>query len=141
MNEINKQYTYLYGEFYSMRNTYSKVEKLKSQKQIEHLFSDGKSVAVYPLRLVFAKLPGTDETGLKIGVSASKKYFKKATQRNRIKRLLREAYRLNKTLLWNDLTGFYVMMLMYQSREEISYSELQQKTIQLFEKFKAFTQK
>lgn len=141
MNEINKQYTYLYGEFYSMRNTYPKVEKLKSQKQIEHLFSEGKSVAVYPLRLVFAKLPDTDETGLKIGVSASKKYFKKATQRNRIKRLLREAYRLNKTLLWNDLTGFYVMMLMYQSREEISYSELQQKTIQLFEKFKAYTQK
>lgn len=124
-----------------MRNTYSKVEKLKSQKQIEHLFSEGKSVAVYPLRLVFAKLSGTDETGLKIGVSASKKYFKKATQRNRIKRLLREAYRLNKALLWNDQTGFYVMMLMYQSREEISYSELQQKTIQLFEKFKTFTQK
>lgn len=124
-----------------MRNTYSKVEKLKSQKQIEHLFSEGKSVAVYPLRLVFAKLPDTEETGLKIGVSASKKYFKKATQRNRIKRLLREAYRLNKALLWNDQTGFYVMMLMYQSREEISYSELQQKTIQLFEKFKAFTQK
>lgn len=124
-----------------MRNTYSKVEKLKSQKQIEHLFSEGKSVAVYPLRLVFAKLPDTEETGLKIGVSASKKYFKKATQRNRIKRLLREAYRLNKALLWNDQTGFYVMMMMYQSREEISYSELQQKTIQLFEKFKAYTQK
>ncbi|MFN4197732.1 MAG: ribonuclease P protein component, partial [Flavobacterium sp.] len=97
--------------------------------------------AVYPLRLVFAKLPDTEETGLKIGVSASKKYFKKATQRNRIKRLLREAYRLNKALLWNDQTGFYVMMLMYQSREEISYSELQQKTIQLFEKFNAYTQK
>lgn len=141
MNGINKHYTYLYGEFYSMRNTYSKVEKLKSQKQIELLFSEGKSVAVYPLRLVFAKLPDTEETGLKIGVSASKKYFKKATQRNRIKRLLREAYRLNKTLLWNNQAGFYVMMLMYQSREEISYSELQQKTIQLFEKFKVFTQK
>lgn len=124
-----------------MRNTYSKVEKLKSQKEIERLFSEGKSVAVYPLRLVFIKLPDTQETGLKIGISASKKYFKKATQRNRIKRLLREAYRLNKTLLWDDQTGFYVMMLIYQSREEISNSELQQKTIQLFEKFKAFAQK
>ena len=123
-----------------MRNTYPKSEKLKSQKQIEFLFSEGKSVAVYPLRMVFVKIPDTEVHEIKIGVSASKKNFKLATQRNRIKRLLREAYRLNKSILRDEITGSYVMMLMYQSKEEISFSELNLKTRQLFEKFRAYIQ-
>jgi ribonuclease P protein component len=123
-----------------MRNTYPKAEKLKSQKQIEFLFSEGKSVAVYPLRMVFVKIPDSSEHEIKIGVSASKKNFKLATQRNRIKRLLREAYRLNKSILRDEINGSYVMMLMYQSKEEISFSELNKKTVQLFEKFRTFIQ-
>jgi len=123
-----------------MRNTYPKAEKLKSQKQIEFLFSEGKSVAVYPLRMVFVKIPDTEMHEIKIGVSASKKNFKLATQRNRIKRLLREAYRLNKSILRDEINGSYVMMLMYQSKEEISFSELNQKTVQLFEKFRTYIQ-
>jgi ribonuclease P protein component len=123
-----------------MRNTYPKAEKLKSQKQIEFLFSEGKSVAVYPLRMVFVKITDSAEHEIKIGVSASKKNFKLATQRNRIKRLLREAYRLNKSILRDEINGSYVMMLMYLSKEEISFSELNKKTVQLFEKFRTFIQ-
>lgn len=123
-----------------MRNTYPKAEKLKSQKQIEFLFSEGKSVAVYPLRMVFVKIMDSAEHEIKIGVSASKKNFKLATQRNRIKRLLREAYRLNKSILRDEINGSYAMMLMYQSKEEISFSELNKKTVQLFEKFRTFIQ-
>ncbi|MFN3639873.1 MAG: ribonuclease P protein component [Flavobacterium sp.] len=124
-----------------MRNTYPKSEKLKSQKKIELLFSEGKSVAVYPLRLVYAPIDNSENAEIQIGVSASKKYFKKATERNRMKRLLREAYRLNKTLLWNDLQHSFVIMFLYQSKEEISFVELNEKTVQLFEKFKSSIRK
>lgn len=124
-----------------MRNTYPKSEKLKSQKKIELLFSEGKSVAVYPLRLVYVPIDNTEKADIQIGVSASKKYLKKATERNRIKRLLREAYRLNKTLLWNDLQHSFVIMFLYQSKEEILFSELNEKTVQLFEKFKSSIRK
>ncbi|MFN3756167.1 MAG: ribonuclease P protein component [Flavobacterium sp.] len=124
-----------------MRNTYPKSEKLKSQKKIELLFSEGKSVAVYPLRLVYVPIDNKEKTEIQIGISASKKYFKKATERNRMKRLLREAYRLNKTLLWNDLQHSFVIMFLYQSKEEISFVELNEKTVQLFEKFKSSIRK
>src|SRR5689334_5548279 len=74
---------------------FPKAERLKSRKQIEALFAGGKSVSVFPVRAVYELLPA-EEPGLKVGVSASKRYFKKAVDRNRIKRLLRETYRLQK---------------------------------------------
>ena len=79
----------------------SKNEKLKSRKAVEELFARGKSQKIFPIRVSYQFLPAeTDEqTGLQIGVSVSKRYFKKAVDRNRIKRLLREAYRLQKNEL------------------------------------------
>ncbi len=76
---------------------FSKVEKLKSRKQIEQLFANGSSFLVFPVKVIFAIADKTnDEYPIKIGVSASSKKFKKAVDRNRIKRLLKENYRLNK---------------------------------------------
>lgn len=80
---------------------FGRKEKLKSRKEIEELFATGKSFPVFPLRIIFRFLPSGTGGSLKIGVSASKRYFKKAVDRNRIKRLLREAYRLQK----QDLAG------------------------------------
>ncbi len=73
-----------------------KSERLKSRKQIDALFSGGKSFSQYPIRVTYQWLPAAEQSGLKIGVTASKRNFKKAVDRNRIKRLLREAYRLQK---------------------------------------------
>ena len=80
---------------------FSKKEKLKSRKAVEELFARGKSQNIFPIRVSYQFLPAeTDEqTGLQIGVSVSKRYFKKAVDRNKIKRLLREAYRLQKNEL------------------------------------------
>lgn len=126
-----------------MNFTYPKSEKLKSKKTIDLLFSEGKSVAKYPLRLVYVEsdygIPESRDFGteqkIKMGVSVSKKYFKRAVDRNYFKRVLRETYRLNKHLLTDNLEKRYAFMFFYQTKERLSYQEIETKTIQLFEKF------
>jgi len=80
--------------------TLGKEERLKSRKQIEQLFDKGKSFVVAPFRIYFivnSESPiQKDESRLKFGTGVSAKNFKKAVDRNRIKRLTREAWRLQK---------------------------------------------
>lgn len=83
--------------------TLGKKERLKRRKVIEQVFSAGKSIAAHPVRVQYffgEKLPGN----LQAGFSASVRQFKKAPDRNRIKRLMREAYRLQK----NELASMLV---------------------------------
>ncbi len=115
--------------------SYPKAEKLKSKKIIDLLFSEGKSVGKYPLRLVYVACDFEEDVPLKMGVSVSKKYFKKAVDRNYFKRVLRECYRLNKDQLISALDKKYCFMFFYQTNEKLSYTEIEQKTRQLFEKF------
>ncbi|HEY4629625.1 MAG TPA: ribonuclease P protein component, partial [Flavobacterium sp.] len=112
-----------------------KNEKLKSKITIGLLFSEGKSVSKYPLRLVYYSGNLGEGQKIKMGVSVSKKHFKKAVDRNYFKRVLRETYRLNKHLLLDNLDKPYAFMLFYQSKDRLSYEEINTKTIQLFEKF------
>lgn len=118
-----------------MDASYPKEEKLKSKKIIDLLFSEGKSVSKYPLRLVYVAHDFEENVPLKMGVSVSKKYFKKAVDRNYFKRVLRECYRLNKQLLVENVEAKYCIMFFYQTNEKLSYSEINEKTIKLFEKF------
>jgi ribonuclease P protein component len=89
-----------------------KNEKVKKRKQIAKLFDSGISISMYPLRLHYelvpvVSLPGAslpaDRATLQFGVSVSKRHFKKAVDRNRVKRLLREAYRLQRQPLLDTL--------------------------------------
>ena len=121
-----------------MNFTYPKNEKLKSKITIDLLFSEGKSVSKYPLRLVYVEsdygiLEGSEQK-IKMGVSVSKKYFKHAVDRNYFKRLLRETYRLNKHLLVDNLDKPYAFMFFYQTKDRFTYEEINTKTVQLFEK-------
>jgi ribonuclease P protein component len=118
-----------------MQFTYPKHEKLKSKTTIDLLFSDGNSVSKFPLRLVYVENTEENAELIKIGVSVSKKYFKKAVDRNYYKRVLRETYRLNKHLLIDSLQKPYAFMFFYQTNERLSYQEIEEKTIQLFQKF------
>jgi ribonuclease P protein component len=120
-----------------MNFNYPKHEKLKSKITIGLLFSEGKSVSKYPLRLVYHSGALGNEQQLKVGVSVSKKYFKKAVDRNYFKRVLRETYRLNQHLLKDHLNQPYALMFFYQSKDRLSFEEINAKTIQLFEKFLA----
>ena len=83
--------------------TYKKTDKLKSRKQTQHLFSTGQAINVFPIRLIYTIEPIESTAAnlsltsvLQAGVGAPSRTFRKAVQRNRVKRLLREAYRLEK---------------------------------------------
>lgn len=83
----------------TVRYTLGKEERLKSRKAIEHLFKEGRSFSLYPLRIIYLLTdhPNPMEAGrLQAGFTVSIKYFRKAVDRNRIKRLIKEAYRLQK---------------------------------------------
>src|SRR6187402_2539597 len=114
-----------------MNFSYPKNERLKSKTTIGLLFSEGKSVSKYPLRLVYREAEENSEEKIKIGVSVSKKYFKKAVDRNYFKRVLRETYRLNKHLLLENLEQPHAFMFFYQSKDRLTYAEINQKTVQL----------
>lgn len=117
---------------------YPKEERLKSKITIERMFTEGKSVSKYPLRLVFIPVKNKYDLPIQMGVSVSKRYFKHAVDRNYYKRLLREAYRLNKSLLLEELDQNYAIMFFYQTKERLTFDEIQIKTVKLFEKFNTF---
>lgn len=117
--------------------TYPKNEKLKSHITIARMFTEGKSVSKYPLRLVYVPLDEFEDGKIRMGVSVSKKYFKKAVDRNYFKRVLRETYRHNKKILIDKLDKPYAFMFFYQTKDRLSFEEINTKTRQLFEKFTA----
>lgn len=118
-----------------MDQSYKKIEKLKGQKLIEKLFSEGKSVAVYPLRMVYLKTHFDDPVKIKAGVSVSKRNFKKAVDRNRIKRLMREAYRLNKSKHFNNIPDQYAFMILYIGKTKTDFTTVSKKMNTLMELF------
>lgn len=119
----------------ALKFTFNQKEKLKSKKLIEKLFTEGKSVSVFPLRLVYLPTVFDDGVLVKTGVSVSKRHFKTAVDRNRVKRLMREAYRLNKAVHFNNLTSSYAFMILYIGKDKPTLAEMETKMKQLFEKF------
>ncbi len=111
-----------------MRATLSKNDRLHRQKRIDYLFDAGKSAVSYPIRVV--AVPAADdlldahEPALQTLFSVAKKRFKRAVQRNRHKRRMREAYRLEKAVAdWNPSTPVW-LALQYIGNEEIPLPEL-----------------
>lgn len=98
--------------------TYPRAEKLKKNTEISLLFEKGKWKSNGNLRIIILKdKPAAPVESTKFAVSVSKKYFKKAVHRNRIKRLLRECYRLNKDLFRESFGEKTMAMLFWVSPE------------------------
>ncbi len=107
----------------SSPNTFNKPQKLKSTKLIDQLFVDGKALHVFPVKVLY-RLSGSPVVPLQATVSVSKRSFKKAVDRNRVKRLLREAYRLQKQPLLDKLlmgNRQMVLFFIYTGKELPNY--------------------
>ncbi len=106
---------------------YNKHQKIKSRKLVENLFSKGKSLLAFPVKLVYSFEKAENATVLS-GIGVSKKYFKKAHDRNYIKRLLRESFRhhqqsITEYSLIHKLRIHFFML--YVHKELPSYEVLQ----------------
>lgn len=121
-------------------NTYSKQEKLKSRKALNQLFTAGRSFLCFPVKVFYLPVTNND-VPIQAGVGVSSRHFKKAVDRNRIKRLLREAYRLNKqslsTLLVQKEKQVHVFFL-YIGKELPEHDVLQEKLKQALTKLEEY---
>jgi len=124
-----------------MSNTFGKKEKLKGEKLIEKLFTEGASVSEYPLRLFYIKTRFLEDITYKTSVSVSKRNIKKAVDRNHIKRLLRESYRLNKSHFFNNSTPQYALMILYLGKDIPDLNLINSKLKRLFGKLSAIIAK
>lgn len=121
--------------FVLMKFTLGKQERLKSKKLIEKLYTEGKTIKIFPLKMVYLKTNHTSNYPAQVGVSVPKRNFRLAVHRNRLKRLLRETYRLQKFIVYNSLEGQYVYMISYLGKDLFTFDKLFDKMRLLLEKF------
>ncbi len=120
-----------------MDQTLGKVYKLCSQKIIGAIYEDKKVVKQFPLLIHYKLIQLPEAVPFQLVFSAPKRTFRKAHDRNRIKRLLRETVRKNKLILESFLKENNIqvaLFLVYTNKEELPYEVLLRKTEQLFQK-------
>lgn len=113
---------------------FHKNERLKSRKTIGKIFQEGHTFLSYPLKISWIERESQDssEFPVQFTQSVSKRRFANATQRNRIRRRIRESYRLNKHLLNNSLNfegaPKIALMVIYIGKEELPYQQIHKAT-------------
>ena len=112
------------------QNSFSKIEHLCGEKRITRLYTQGDAFIAYPVRVVFLIEPKSDIEPANVLISVPKKRFKRAVKRNRLKRLIREAYRLNKHQLIEKLKEKQLQIHIafnYVSDDELDFVSIEKK--------------
>jgi len=131
--------------------TFTRQERLKSRKTIARLFKEGNSFVAYPLRVVWLELEGEraregervrneesveEDFTTQVAISVSKRTFKNAVDRNRLKRRIREAYRLHKHDFYEKLADRTVaLMLTFIAKEDLAFAEIEAGVKKMIRKF------
>lgn len=106
-----------------VKHTFQKKEKLKSRKTIQQLFEEGSSLKKFPVRLLYLTVSEAEKHQAAFAVP--KRNFKLAVSRNRVKRQLREAYRLQKHLLDANKGPKFALLFLYLGKTEPDYEHLE----------------
>lgn len=124
--------------------TFNKSERLCNKKIIEHLYKQGNSFIEYPFKVIWLNvlLPSSNTVQLLINVSTRK--YKKAVDRNYIKRLIRESYRRNKNDFCSNISKNNIPLtfaLTYISKSILSYQEIENKIILILQHLQKLNEK
>ena len=114
--------------------TFKKIERLCSKKAIDDLFANGKSKTQFPFKLIYKVSEFESPYPVRAMFVVPKKKHKRANKRNDIKRRMREAYRLNKHILYQSLQNQKIdLMFICLSNEELEYPIIEKSMLQLME--------
>lgn len=125
----------MYGVLFfrpSMKQTFKKEERLTHKKTISGLFESGQSFAAYPYRILWLKTDPSISFPVQLAISVPKRSFAKAADRNILKRRIREAYRKNKSLLYEVLRKknlSLAVIAIYTGKEVLLYDEIERKMV------------
>ncbi len=119
-------------------STFRKAERLSHRKQIDSLFNEGLSFGLSPFKVFYlTEEPGNDAP-VKVLMTVPKKKFKRAVDRNRLRRLMREAYRLHKHILYDKIVAvpgcMHIGFVYVGDRKDIAFEELEQQMIKCLER-------
>ncbi len=110
--------------------TFSKEERICGKITIDELVAKGKSFNSFPFRIVWLEVKEST-VAVKVVISVPKRIFKRAVDRNRLKRLTREGYRMNKEILSESLKSKKVNVLfVYTAKTILEGNEMQEKMVE-----------
>lgn len=115
------------------RFTFRKEERLHKEKLIKELFETGSSFYFYPFKVLLKRNPDADSSVHQVMISVSRKNFKRAVDRNLIKRRIRESFRLNKNLL--PVKPTFLIAYIYTAKEILTFAQIQERLVKTLNRF------